>query len=77
MPVLVVPGTIVFVPVAITYWDAHVGVGSGVGVGDAVALGVRVKAENTHIPKNRLVPKLLARFTIATYRTSSRIYRRP
>jgi hypothetical protein len=38
--VSVVPGTIVFVPGAITYWEAHVGVGIGVGVGDAGALGV-------------------------------------
>jgi hypothetical protein len=69
LPVSVVPGAILFVPVAITYWEGHVGVGSGVGVGDAVAPGVRVKAGNAQMPKNRLMPNLLARFTIAAYRT--------
>ena len=56
-----------FVPVAITYWDGHVGVGSGVGVGDAVALDVGVEAQITQMPRNRLVPSLLIRFKIVAH----------
>lgn len=55
-----------FVPVAMTYWDVHIGV--GVGVGDAIAVGIRLEVDNTPTPKNRLAPSFPERFTIAACR---------
>ena len=57
----IVPDTILSAPVAITYSDAHV----GVGVGDAFALGGTVKIGNADMPRHTLVTSLLALFTIA------------